>query len=206
MASNRFSLGAAARFCTALLALLFLGAPASMAQAPGDDGGLLTRPGVIGSPPPAAEPPVLGAGSAGMQAMQFEPLSPSAAFAHQMAWVYNTGEKTAYLEAWIPIPHGVRINQFVFYYYDNDPAHTAAAHLALYRNDGGGAVYMGTASGSEGAPGYAYAVDATIDSPEVDLAAGMLLAEVILPPSSDVRAGFVRVDYSYNLSLPLVVH
>jgi hypothetical protein len=145
-----------------------------------------------------------GPGFVSISSLSFRPLIPTSSYGFTSTGLKNTGASSAWFYAPFQIPNAARINQMVVYYLDNDAGANLEARLILLPllSDGGIVMADFISSGP-----LNYAVTGTtsaINYPLVDLSISSYMVEVNLPASSNVILLGIRIDYGYNVSLPVI--
>ncbi len=155
----------------------------------------------------AATPVPGGPGFYTVSGFEFHPLTPL------MEWVYTGGgwlwnphaTSTGGYVASLALPHGATVTKFVVYYFDDSVEHDVQANLVKNGLDGSGSLNMASvqSSGTALAPGCME--DTTILYPIVNAQSNSYSAYVSLPPDMDGALIAVRIDYTYNANLPVIM-
>ena len=160
-----------------------------------------TGPQGVGGPVPG------GPGYVILNAFDFKPLISTASYEYADAALKNPSQfDVLSVVAPVHLPHGATINQVVAYYLDNDPdfQRDVEVELKLCYDLGTICGLMGTIKSSGAVVGVTYKVTSAITTPVVNNASNSYLVEVTLPPSIALGLVAVRVDYTYQTTLPLV--
>ncbi len=154
-----------------------------------------------GSPVPG------GPGYVAVNALEFHPKSSNATFGYMENFLYNTDAGNTYFTAPVHLPQGAKVNQLVLFYLDTDNVFGHDVQLSLlYCNDFLSICEtMTDMSPTDTTATVGYATTTTILNTVVNNALYSYILQVYLPASANISIGSVRVDYTYDSALPLVM-
>jgi hypothetical protein len=177
---------------------------------------LIQTPAVIGqvfTDPPDASPgrdALLeavpgGPGFYTQSAAAFRPRSSSTEYQLTGPRLRTISAPTSY-DAPLDLPNGAQINRLVIYFTDNDddPGVDFSAEIWRVPLPGRTGERVSETISSTGAPGEAYEETTNILEPAVDLEGYAYYIRLFLPVSNNLEVNGLRVDYTYDVELPLI--
>lgn len=119
----------------------------------------------------------------------------------------NPGTGLAYYLAPVHLSQGATVKQVVVYYFDNDSGAGKDIEVDLLQcnNISSAIVTIATIASSGASASMTFTVTPSISSPLVDNAIYSYAVQVSLPNSSSIGLEAVRIDYVYQVSLPIVM-
>lgn len=172
--------------------------PAQSSVDPGDPARM------VASAPSAPVPG--GPGFQMLNIYQFRPYNPTLAVNIYNDELINPGSESNFYDAALSLPDNVTITKMVVYFYDNAPQDLV---VALWRFDpsSGNHLEMATVNSLDAQEQYRNVADTSIIEPAVDQQSYSYYVEVGMPPGgSTLRLAAVRIDYGYEVQLPLVTN
>jgi len=152
----------------------------------------------------APDPPLAGTGVVHLGVAAFQ------AYAQNYTWtrngslmLYATGAGNFAFDAPVLLPNGVKVNQVVFYYYDNAASADASLYWIRQPNDSFGGTALPTVMTSGALSNLRYAVMTNFPDP-IDNGSYNYFVRATLPGGESVALHSVRIDYSYTAALPLI--
>ncbi len=144
-----------------------------------------------------------GHGYVSVPAAAFQPKSHDYQYWISSGWVRNLDGDSDYYYAPVQLPHGATLTKLTFFWKD---ASSADGYCQLWQSGLSGAYALGIASaGTDGDTGLSDSSTVTITmSSSVDNSQYVYGLTVFLP-DSNVEAFGAIVEYTYSVSLPLVI-
>lgn len=152
----------------------------------------------------APDPPLAGSGVVHIGAEAFQAWSQSTTWTrNNTLMIYATSAGINYFDAPVTLPNGVKVNQIVFYFYDNDAvADVSFIWARLPSNSPSGAIISSSFS-SGASDSVRYTV---VPNPPgvIDNGSYNYLVRATLPGGANVALHSVRIEYGYDTALPAV--
>jgi hypothetical protein len=146
-----------------------------------------------------------GPGFYTQSAAAFRPRSSSTEYQLTGPRLRTTSAPTTY-DAPLDLPNGTQISRLVIYFTDNDddPGVDFSAEIWRVPLPGRTGERVSETISSTGAPGEAFVETINILEPEVDLAEYAYYIRLSLPASINLEVNGLRVDYTYEVEMPLI--
>jgi hypothetical protein len=118
-----------------------------------------------------------------------------------------SGTAPIYYDAPLNLPSGARITRFIVYFLDNDGGQNITAEIfraELPGDAGQGMVTPLVSSGSSSTPTYLAATNFIVSS-VVDNSQYAYYARILLPIATNLKLNGIRIDYTFDSALPVVI-
>jgi hypothetical protein len=140
-----------------------------------------------------------------LNGFDFKPYLQTANYQYTGSMLQNPGTSLAYYLAPVHLPQGATVNQVIAYYFDYDGVVDLEVELLQCDNLSGAIGIMASLSSSGASPSMTFTVTSAISTPLVYNASYSYAVQVSLPNSSLIGLEAVRIDYTYPVTLPLVL-
>jgi hypothetical protein len=136
-------------------------------------------------------------------AAAFQPFLSSDQYMNNGFSVYNNYSYAIYYVAPVQLPQGAIVTRLTFYFYDESSGPLDWADAILFQNNNNGSL-AGMALAFSDDSGISSTYDDSIDYASIDNSIHSYYAQICLN-SAEVKAYAVTIEYTYPLSLPLIL-
>jgi hypothetical protein len=136
-------------------------------------------------------------------AAAFRPRSSSTEYQLNGPRLRTTSAPNSY-DAPLDLPNGAQIKRLVMYFTDDDPGEDFSAEIWRVPLPGRSGEQVSETVISSGTPGMTFLETTDILRPEVDLEGYAYYIRLSLPASNDLEINGLRVDYTYDVDMPLI--